>query len=96
MHSRQLIQILLLMAGIAVVALLILPAVHVPFIVVHGPVSALRAQRAALLFQILIQVSALTFAGFCIRSHGSDWRSQNELQVPLVNFFSNLVYVMRC
>jgi formate hydrogenlyase subunit 3/multisubunit Na+/H+ antiporter MnhD subunit len=96
MHSRQVIQGLLLTAGVAVVALLILPAVHVPFIVVHGPVSALRAQRAALLFQILIQTSALTFAGFCMRSWERRRDSQNELQAPLVNFFSNFIHVMRC
>ena len=96
MHSRQVIQGLLLTAGIAVVALLILPGVHVPFIVVHGPVSALRAQRAALLFQILIQMSALTFAGFWIRSHNRDLYSQNEPEVPLINFFANFIYVMRC
>lgn len=96
MHSRQVIQGLLLTAGVAVVALLILPAVHVPFIVVHGPVSALRAQRAALLFQILIQTSALTLAGFCMRPWERPRDSQNELQAPLVNFFSNFIYVMRC
>ena len=96
MHSRQVIQGLLLAAGIAVVALLILPAVHVPFIVVHGPVSALRSQRAALLFQTLIQMSALTFAGFCIRSLNRCRLSQNELQAPPVNFFSSFIYVMRC
>lgn len=96
MHSRQVIQGLLLTAGIAVVALLILPAVHLPFIVVHGPVSALRAQRAALLFQVLIQMSALTFAGFCIPSQDRDRHSQNEPQMPLVNLFLNLIYVMRC
>ena len=96
MHSRQVIQGLLLTAGVAVVALLILPAVHVPFIVVHGPVSALRAQRAALLFQILIQTSALTFAGFCMRPWERRRYSQNELQAPLVNLSSNFIYVMRC
>ena len=96
MHSRQLFQGLLLAAGIAVVALLILPAVHVPFIVVHGPLSALRAQRAALVFQILIQMSALTIAGFCIRPENCCPHSQNETRVPLVNFCFNLIYVMRC
>ena len=96
MHSRQLIRGLLLTAGIAVVALLVLPAVHVPFIVVHGPLSALRAQRAALLFQILIQMSALTIAGFFIRSENCSRYSQNETRVPLVNLFFNLIYVMRC
>jgi len=96
MHSRQVIQGLLLTAGIAVVALLILPAVHVPFIVVHGPVSALRAQRAALLFQILIQTSALTFAGFCMRSQDRSRDSQNESQMSLVNLFCDLIYAMRC
>jgi hypothetical protein len=84
------------MAGIAVVALLILPAVHVPFIVVHGPVSALRSQRAALLLQILIQTSALTVAGFCMRPWERRRHSQNELQAASVNFFSNFIYVMRC
>ena len=96
MHSRQVIQGLLLTAGIAVVALLILPAVHVPFIVVHGPVSALRAQRAALLFQSLIQTSALMLAGFCSRSQDRDRHSQNEPSAPLVNIFSHFIYVMRC
>ena len=96
MHSRQVIQGLLLTAGVAVVALLILPAVHVPFIVVHGPVSALRAQRAALLFQILIQMSALTLAGFSIRLQNRERHSRNDSQAPLVNCFSNLIYVMRC
>ena len=96
MHSRQVIQGLLLTAGIAVVALLILPAVHVPFIVVHGPVSALRAQRAALLFQVLIQASAFTFAGFCIRPRDRHRHSQNEPEAALDNSFSNFIYVMRC
>lgn len=96
MHSRQLIRGLLLTAGIAVVALLVLPAVHVPFIVVHGPLTALRAQRAALLFQILIQMSALTIAGFCSRSENCRRYSQNEPRAPLVNLFFNLIYVMRC
>ncbi len=96
MHSRQVIQALLLTAGIAVVALLILPAVHVPFIVVHGPVSALRAQRAALLFQILIQTSALTLAGFCMRPQNRSRDSQNEPHAPLIDVFPDLVHVLRC
>jgi hypothetical protein len=67
MRSRQVIRGLFLMAGIAVVALLIMPAVHVPFIVVHGPMSALRAQRAAWVFKLLIQMAALTIAALCVR-----------------------------
>ena len=96
MHSRQVIQGFFLIAGIAILALLILPAVHVPFIVVHGPMSALRAQRAATLFQILIQMSAFITAEFCVRSETPRLRSQNEPKLNFGNIFSSLVYVMRC
>ncbi len=63
MNSRQLAYGLFLAAGIAILVLLIMPAVHVPFIVVHGPVSALRAQRSAWLFRLLVQAAAFLLAG---------------------------------
>jgi hypothetical protein len=64
MSWRQVAYGLLLAAGIAILVLLIMPAVHVPFIVVHGPVSALRAQRSAWLFRLLLQGMAFLLAGF--------------------------------
>lgn len=63
MSWRRVAYGLLLAAGIAVLVLLIMPAVHVPFIVVHGPVSALRAQRSAWLFSLLLQAMAFLLAG---------------------------------
>lgn len=64
MRSRQIIRFLFLVSGIAILALLFMPVVHVPCVVVHGPSSALRAQRAALLLQLLLQTAAfLLFEG---------------------------------
>jgi len=63
MRSRQTVQTLLLLAGIAILALLIVPAVHLPFVVLHGPMSALRAQRAASLLAFLLRAAAFLFAG---------------------------------
>ena len=63
MSWRQVAYGLLLAAGIAILVLLIVPAVHVPFIVVHGPVSALRAQRSAWLFGLLLQAMAFLLVG---------------------------------
>ena len=63
MSSRQVCYGIFLAAGIAILVLLIMPAVHVPFIVVHGPVSALRAQRSAWLFRLLVLAAAFLFAG---------------------------------
>ena len=66
MRSRQIVQTLLLLAGIAILALLITPAVHVPFVVLHGPMSALRAQRAASLLAFALWAAAFLFAGLLI------------------------------
>jgi hypothetical protein len=72
MSSRQIAQSLFLAAGIAIVVLLILPAVHLPCIVVHGPLSALRAQRAAWLLDLLMRAAAFLFLGFLLpRSHSA-------------------------
>jgi hypothetical protein len=62
MSSRQLAYGLCLAAGIAILVLLVMPAVHVPFIVVHGPVTALRAQRSAWLLCLLVQAAAFLVA----------------------------------
>lgn len=63
MNSRLIVVGLLIVTSLAILALLITPVVHVPYIVVHGPMSALRAQRAAALFDALIGASAIVFAG---------------------------------
>jgi hypothetical protein len=63
MRSRQTVQTVLLLAGVAILALLIIPAVHVPFVVLHGPMTALRAPRAASLLAILLRATAFVFAG---------------------------------
>ena len=63
MNSRLIIVGLLLVASAAILVLLITPVVHVPYIVVHGPMSALRAQRTAALFNALIGISAFNFVG---------------------------------
>ncbi|HWY68929.1 MAG TPA: hypothetical protein VNX88_09705 [Terriglobales bacterium] len=58
MNSRLIVVGLLIVASLTILALLMTPVVHVPYIVVHGPMSALRAQRAAALFNALIGASA--------------------------------------
>jgi hypothetical protein len=63
MSSRQIACSLFLGAGIAIVALLIIPAVHVPFIVVHGPVSTLSSQRSAWSLIFLLWAAARMMAG---------------------------------
>ena len=66
MSSRQVIQGIFLTVGIAILALLFMPAVHAPFVVMHGPMTALRAQRAAWLLNFLIQAAAFLFAGMLL------------------------------
>jgi hypothetical protein len=63
MGSRQIVQGLLILAGLSILVLLMIPAVHVPCIVVHGPATALRAQRAAWLLTLLIRAAALSDVG---------------------------------
>lgn len=66
MNSRQIVQLLLLAAGLSILVLLMIPAVHVPCVVVHGPVTALRAQRAAWLFHFLMRAAAFLFVGMLL------------------------------
>ena len=66
MSSRQIAQGLFMAAGIAMLVLLIVPAIHLPFVVVHGPVTALRAQRAAWLFNLLLRAAAFLFVGLLL------------------------------
>ena len=68
MNSRLIVVGLLIVASVAILALLITPNVHVPYIVVHGPMTALRAQRAAALFSALIGASAF-FVGLLFVLH---------------------------
>lgn len=66
MSSRQIAQGLFMAAGVAMLVLLIVPAVHLPFVVVHGPLTALRAQRAAWLFGLLLRAAAFLFMGLLL------------------------------
>jgi hypothetical protein len=67
MSSRQMIEALLLIAGLCILVLLMLPVVHVPCIVVHGPTTAMRAQRAAWLLVFLLEAGAFLFTGLLPR-----------------------------
>jgi len=64
--SRQVVQGIFLAAGIAILVLLFMPAVHAPFVVMHGPMTALRAQRAAWMIRVLLQAAAFLFAGLLL------------------------------
>jgi hypothetical protein len=64
MSSGQIVRSVFVAAGIAILVLLIVPAVHLPFVVVHGPMTALRAQRAAWLLNFLLSTVAFLFLGF--------------------------------
>lgn len=66
MSSRQIIRALLIALAISIFVLLMVPVVHVPCIVVHGPTTALRAQRAAWLLDFLIRAAAFLFAGMLL------------------------------
>ena len=66
MTSRQMAQGLLLAVGLSILVLLMIPVVHVPCLVVHGPVTALRAQRAALLLDFLMRAAAFLFVGMLL------------------------------
>ena len=63
MSSRQIAQGLLVAVGLAILVLLMTPVVHCPCIVVHGPTTALRAQRAAILLVVLMRAAASLFVG---------------------------------
>lgn len=66
MSSQQTIQALLIALAVCIFVLLMIPVVHVPCIVVHGPTTALRAQRAAWLLDFLIRAAAFLFAGMLL------------------------------
>jgi hypothetical protein len=57
MGSRQMTHSFFLAAGIAIVALLIVPVVRAPFIVVHGPISNLNSERAALSLTLMLRAA---------------------------------------
>jgi hypothetical protein len=96
MRSRQTVQTLLLLAGIAILALLIVPAVHLPFVVLHGPMSALRAQRAASLLAFVLRAAAFLFAGlFTARRLGLQSSQSGPRAVSALTPLS-LSCAMRC
>jgi hypothetical protein len=96
MRSRQIVQTLLLLAGIAILALLITPAVHVPFVVLHGPMSALRAQRAASLLAFALWAAAFLFSGLLIGPRFRLHISQSGIQRFRAANPLNLSCAMRC
>lgn len=63
MNSRQIAEVLLLGAGLSILVLLMIPVVHLPCVVIHGPTTAMRAQRAASLLILLMRQAGLFFAG---------------------------------
>ena len=66
MNSRHIAQALMLTAGLSILVLLMIPVVHVPCVVVHGPTTALRAQRAAWILSFLMRAAAFLFAGMML------------------------------
>ena len=96
MNSRQIVVGLLLAAGIAVVVLLITPAVHVPYVVLHGPMTALRAQRAAKLFVALIRAAALIFAGLLLPLRSMRTSLEEASACPSVSSPLHLSCTLRC
>jgi len=96
MGSRQMMVGFLLAAGIAVVLLLVTPVVHFPGIVVHGPMTALRAQRAARLFAALIRAAALLFAGLLLRYQTMRTSLQGAMACLKVSSSPHLSCTLRC
>ncbi|PYY12711.1 MAG: hypothetical protein DMG61_15885 [Acidobacteria bacterium] len=95
MNSRLIVG-LLIAVGIAVLVLLITPTVHVPYIVVHGPMTALRAQRAAALFNALMGAGALLFVGLFLHL-GRLWASPQQGIAPVkVSNAPHLSCTLRC
>ena len=79
MSSRQVVQVLFLAAGLCILALLMMPAVHLPCLVVHGPTTALRAQRWALMLVLFLRAAAFLFAGMALSSMAHETLSENVL-----------------
>lgn len=63
MSSRQMIHALFLATGVAIVLLLMTPAVHSCFVVVHGPMTAMRAQRSAWMLDLFLRTAGFLFVG---------------------------------
>lgn len=95
MSLRRIAQVVFLAAGVAILVLLIVPAVHVPFIVIHGPATALRAQRSAALFDLLLRAVAFLFAGVLL-----PFLAAHEIVIsvsPRVSLSAlRLSYALRC
>ena len=66
MSSRQMVQGILLAVGLSILFLFMIPVVHVPCVVIHGPATVLRAQRAAWLFDFLLRAAAFLFVGMLL------------------------------
>lgn len=96
MSSRQIIQTLLIALAVCIFVLLMVPVVHVPCIVVHGPTTALRAQRAAWLFDFLIRAAAFLFAGILLLA-ASRWPApQEDIFIIPVSADLSLNCALRC
>jgi hypothetical protein len=82
--------------SIVVLVLLLLPAVHLPFIVIHGPLSALRAQQAAGMLQVLIQSPAFMIAGAAPQWFDCAVVSQSGICSSRLFISARLDSAMRC
>jgi hypothetical protein len=96
MRQHWMIRSVCILTGIVVLALLLVPAVHLPFIVIHGPLSALRAQQAAGMLQIIIQAPAFMPAGAAPEwiDHAAFSQTGARLTQPLTS--ARLNCAMRC
>jgi hypothetical protein len=95
MNSRLIAVALLTVASIAILALLIMPVVHVPYVVVHGPMTALLAHRSAALFNALMGagaslVVASLFALRDLRTISKRGSTTFELSSPLTHLSCSL------
>jgi hypothetical protein len=96
MNSRQIVVGFLIAAGIAMAVLLMVPVVHAPCIVVHGPTTAFRAQRSAQLFDALLHSGGLAFTGLLLPIHSQQATIQDSGACCNVSSASHLSCTLRC
>jgi hypothetical protein len=63
MGARHTACLFLMGAGLCMLMLLLFPVVHAPFVVVHGPITVLRALRNISLLYLLIRGTLLVVFG---------------------------------
>ena len=89
-------QLLWLTAGLSILVLLMIPVVHVPCLVVHGPTTALRAQRAAWLLNFLLRAAAFLFIGMLLPMLAQQAIAERDM-LPVVDLTDlSLICALRC